>query len=58
MQNKGVWVDDHTPKNVEGHKIMIFGCIDFSYTQMGHGVSCPQKCIEFGNQNYVDSKSY
>jgi hypothetical protein len=44
--------------NVGGHKIMVFGCINFNYTQVGHGVPRPHKCVEFGNWGSTNWKSY
>jgi hypothetical protein len=44
--------------NVGGHKIMVSGCIDFNYTQVGHGVPRPHKCVEFGSWDSTNWKSY
>ncbi len=57
-QNKGVWVDWQLLRSVGGHKVTVFGCTNFSCTQMGHGVSRPHRCVKFGNWDYASSKSY
>jgi hypothetical protein len=45
-------------QNMGGHKIEVFTRIDLNSTQMGHGVSCPHKCVKSSNGGDVGTKSY
>jgi len=58
MQNRCVYVDCWMLRSMGDHKTEVSRCTDLNYTQMGHGVSCPHRCIKASSWAYVGSKSY